>query len=576
MMKPASLLCNARIATLDAIRPEAEALLVADGRIAFAGARREAEQLAARLPGVQRIDLGGRCVVPGLFDLHAHLDREGLKLSHPPMAGMQSRRDVLERISKLAAASTAGEWIVTMPIGEPPFYFFPDTAAELAFYPTRDELDEAAPRNPVYIRPILGFWRWAPRRETLVSAANSAALQAVGLDEGVSPPSDSVVIERDRAGRMTGRFLETTTASILELLYFSRAVAFRPEDRVAGLARSQAIANRFGITSTLEGHGVETAVLEAYKALRADRSLTVRAELCFSPSWDALGEFELPEFLDRWAGWLSGPGVGDERLRLRGMFVNPLRAGDDRIRARCGCYTGFAGYNFDSALPEQRTPELLAELARRGVRAVGLSPRLFALYRETHSRHPISGQGWMVQHCGSLSAADIDTAKSIGIGISVLPVESIYKQASIARGDPALRHNWMPLRRLIDRGVRFSLASDNIPPSIFFAIWVCLARRDYLGEVLEDPDSPITRLEALKAATLWSAEMLGCADRRGSLAPGKDADLAVLSEHYFTCPVDSIRDITAHATMLGGEWVHVAPEAAAAIRAPGQMKEQRA
>lgn len=559
MMQP-KLIHNARIATLEPTCATADALLVRDGRLAYVGVRQEAEQLARSLPGLERVDVAGRCVVPGLFDMHAHLDREGLKLSHPPLAGLQSRTQVLEEIARLVAAARPGEWIVTMPIGDPPFYILPDSESEKALYPTRHELDEVAPNNPVYIRPILGFWRWAPRRETLVSAANTVALAAVRLDDHAVPSMDSAVFERDREGRLTGRFFETTTASVIELRYFAQQVAFSPEDRLRGLERAQSIAHSYGITSILEGHGAEVALIDAYKAMHARGALTVRAELSFSPSWSGLKEFDLSRFLDRWAGWLSGPGLGDDRFRVRGLFVNPALNPDDRIRASCGSYTGFAGYNFDSALPEDRTPELLAEMARLRIRAVGVSPRLFNLYRATHSRIPITGQRWLIQHCGPLSDDDLDTAKTTGIGLSVLPVQFIYKEAPALRRDRTEVRDWMPLRRLIDRGVRFSLASDNIPPSIFFAIWVCLARQDYLGGYLADPDGAISREEALKAATAWSAESLGCAERRGTLAPGKDADLAILSTDYFRCPLGEIRSITAVATMVGGEWVHITPE----------------
>lgn len=122
----------------------------------------------------------------------------------------------------------------------------------------------------------------------------------------------------------------------------------------------------------------------------------------------------------------------------------------------------------------------------------------------------------------------------------------------MGRGD----RGWMPLRRLVDRGVNFTLATDNIPPSLFFAMWLCLARRNLSGDAVPDPDGPLERIEVLKAATLWSAQALGCDGERGSLAPGKLADLAVLDRDILQCPLDDIRDATAVATMRGGEWVY--------------------
>ena len=544
----------------------AEALVVQGRKIAYVGSRQGAESLAAALPGCARIDLQGKRVIPGLFDMHAHLDREGLKLLYPPLTGVKSRHDVLERVADIARSAKPGEWIVTMPIGEPPFYFF-SAEDEQRLYPTRDELDEVVPSNPVYIRPILGFWRWSPLRETLISAANSAALHAVGLRDEASAPSPSVFLERDGSGRLTGRFFESTTASIVELSYFARRTAVGHEERVRALRQSQKIASGFGITTVFEGHGAETAVLNAYKSLRNNGELKVRSELAFSPSWSLLEKIDLPRFVDRWAGWLSDPGLGDDYLRVRGLFINALSSDDDRVRAQCGSYTGFAGYNFDSAIGDARLVDLLVALARANIRAVGLSRRLFQLYRATHSATPLSGKRWMVQHCGPLSEDEIDLTRDLGLGLTFLPVEHIFKQGYIPRDDARVAHDWMPMRRLADRGIPFSIATDNIPPSLFFAAWLCLARTDRYGHVVPDPDGPMRREDIFKAATIWSAEILGCDGQRGSLHAGKEADLAVLDTDVLTCPVDDIRDATALATMLGGEWVHVAPNAPVALQA---------
>ncbi|MGA2945657.1 MAG: amidohydrolase family protein, partial [Xanthobacteraceae bacterium] len=130
---------------MDATVPSPEALVTRGGCIAFIGDRRDAEEKAAKLPEVEVIDLRGRCVIPGLIDMHAHLDREGLKRRHPAMTGLSSRREVLERIEELASGMEDGEWLVTAPLGTPPFYFFDDPHVESDLYPTRWELDEVVP-----------------------------------------------------------------------------------------------------------------------------------------------------------------------------------------------------------------------------------------------------------------------------------------------------------------------------------------------------------------------------------------------------------------------------------------------
>lgn len=566
----AEILFNGRFATLSRNMPDA---LVVDGtRIAFVGSYRDAEAYAAQSdPAPRRHDIDGRCVIPGLIDMHAHLDREGLKQALPSMCGLRSRREVLERIAELTHVAEPGSWIVTMPIGEPPFYFFDSAEEEAALYPTRDELDEAAPLNPVYIRPILGFWRWAPLPETLISAANSAALAAAGLNDDTASPRPSVHLERDTAKRLTGRFFENTTASILELLYFSRAVRFSSDDRKAALRVSQTAALACGITTIYEGHGCEPAVVDAYEALHRQQALSIRAELAVSPRWQADRSESPAATVARRYAWLAEDGAGDDRLRVRGLFINPLVTPDDQIRS-CACgYTGIAGYNFDTGLAPAEAQDVVANAARLGIRCVGLSPALFRLFDTVADGS--GARGWTVQHCGHLPPEYAAIAQRRGLGLTFLPVEAIYKQGPLVRADTARLSDWVPLRRLIDAGQLVSLATDNIPSSLFFAIWCCLARRDWRGGVIPDPDGEISRSEALRLATLGAAECLGRADTLGSLAPGKSADLVVLDRDYFTCPLDEIPRIRSVATMVDGAWRYVDSDAPASIRDAVQALE---
>ncbi|MDF2115128.1 amidohydrolase family protein [Roseiarcaceae bacterium H3SJ34-1] len=553
------ILRNGDVLTMDSRQPRAEAIVIEAGRIVFAGSDADAAAMAKAGGPCAETDLAGHQVIPGLIDMHAHLDREGLKRGLHTMTGLRTRNAVLDRIAALARAAEDGAWIATAPIGEPPFFFFETEDAEQSLYPNRWELDEVSPRNPVYIRPILGFWRWSPWPERLVSAANSPALDAVGIDRDTVPPSPSVDIERDRSNRPTGRFFERTTASIIELKYFSKPLGFRPDQRREALLVSQQIALSAGVTTVFEGHGVEPAVLGAYRDLHDSNELAIRAEVSLSPSWGSAAQPD--RFIDRWLGWLGGDGVGDDRFRIKGLFVNPIVTADDAARAASGSYSGMAGYNFDSALAPPSFLPMLESLARNHIRAVGLTPRLFQSFDEAARRHKLSERGWLVQHCGHLPAEHAAIAARHRIGISFLPVEAMHKQAPTLCKDAAVAADFMPLRRLLDQGQAISIATDNIPASLFFAIWCCLARQDYRGHVQPDPDGDISREEALWIATMGGARCLGRDDRLGSISAGKAADLVVLDRDFCKCPLHEIPDIQSLATMVAGVWRHGDPRA---------------
>ena len=197
-MKPVRrplLLTKGKVITLDGESSICEALAIEGNRIVAVGRLDDVRSVAG--PDCDEIDVQGRAVIPGLIDTHAHMDREGLKSIGPSLAGCRTIDDVLQRIEIAARQAEPGEWIVTMPVGEPPFYWDGPAGLREQRLPNRRELDRVSPRNPVYIRPIWGYWRHAPKPECIVSAANSLALAATGLTAATPFPSGTVEPEID-------------------------------------------------------------------------------------------------------------------------------------------------------------------------------------------------------------------------------------------------------------------------------------------------------------------------------------------------------------------------------------------
>ena len=542
------------ILTLDRSARVAQALAVAGERVLALGT--SAEMLALAGPAARRVDLAGRTVVPGLIDAHAHLDREGLKALGPSLGGARSIDDVLQKIEALVRAAAPGQWIVTMPLGDPPYYFdVPDVLRERRF-PTRWELDRVAPRNPVYIRAIWGYWR---HTLPLVSIANSEALRLAGITRETLPPWGGVQIDKDWAtGEPNGLLVEWTYMPLVELTLLAAAPRFTLEDRVRALGLSQRAYNACGTTSTYEGHGIAGEVLAAYESVARRGGLTVRPHLVVSPSWGAGDPAAVAGELDRWRARIAGRGTGDDVLRVSGLYAEAGPTPDNVVRARARPYTGWAGFNFDSALPRARLREVLLAAARSDIRVASFTTDLLPLYEEVNREVPIRDRRWVLGHLSVLSDDEIGRIRDLGVVCSTHTNRYLFKEGAILAGRVGTAHEdtIVPLRKLRAAGVHVALATDNVPVSLFHPVWHCVARLDrYAGRAIA-PGQALTREEALRACTNEGAYLLRDEDRRGSLEPGKLADLAVLSDDPLACALARLPEITADLTLVGGRVVH--------------------
>ncbi len=556
-MRPAMnadlIITNAKTVTLDPDARIVAGVAIADGRFVAVGSNDEVAALAGE--ATRRIDAGGKLVVPGLIDGHAHMDREGLKDMLPTLADCASIGDVLKRIAEIAERTPAGEWIVTMPIGEPPFYEgVPGCLAENRF-PTRQELDSVAPDHPVYIRPIWGHWR---NTLPLVSVANTMALEKAGITRDTLPPVPSIQIDKELAtGEPSGILYEFTYKPIVEKTLMSCIPRFTLDDRITGLKRSMEIYNSFGTTSVFEGHGIAGEVFAAYQHVHESGDATVRASLMFSPAWSSTAVDDVCDLLIDWGRWLARKGLGDDMLRMAGLYTESDVSEENRLRALCGPYTGWAGFNFDSCLPEDVMVEMMVEAARLGVRVGSFSPRILDLYEQVNTRAPITDQRWLIEHVGIFTADEIKRVADLGL------VLQAYSSKWIAQDGEGLRATMgeaatdqiLPLRDLIDAGVHVSLATDNVPPTLFVPIGHAVSRLTDAGKVL-GPGQAISRHEALACASREGAWLSFEEDSKGTIEVGRHADLAILSEDLLDVDAARIPDIRADVTVTAGKVVY--------------------
>jgi predicted amidohydrolase YtcJ len=375
----------------------------------------------------------------------------------------------------------------------------------------------------------------------------------------------SVAIQKDDNGDPTGVFVEQDFAPLAELIWFRDAARFTDADRLRTLPESAKAYHSFGTTSIFEGHGVASELLRAYRRIHAEGKLTMRATLALSPNWTAAGNAPLDAFVEAWLGWLGEPGLGDDVLKMGGLYVHLGRTAADDARATAGPYTGWAGFNSNHGLPRDRVKELLIHCAKNDIRPTCITGRtgldMLDLYEEVDKDIPLKGRRWVVSHIDVISPRDIERIVKMGLVLTTQTNNYLYK--SLARNAAELKpeqHNdIVPLKSLCEAGVPVSLATDNTPITLWHPVQHTVVRKAFGTDRTFGERQSLSRMEALRCAIANGAYLTFDEAKKGSLEAGKFADLAVLSANPLTVPADQLSAITAQMTMVGGAIVHETP-----------------
>jgi predicted amidohydrolase YtcJ len=439
------------VLVLDRAGSVAEAVAVADGRIVYAGRRDEVMEL--RGPQTPVHDFGSSTLIPGFNDTHAHSDSLGLKTIRPSLQGAKSIADILDQIRKLVAASKPGKWIVTMPVGEPPYYWQADKSLAEGRLPNRHDLDSVAPRNPVYIASPSGFWGEPPCFMIL----NSLALRLNGIDRTTKPRVDGVDIIHDASGEPTGVIVERNYMRMAEPDLLPAVPRFSLQDRIEGLRRSLRIYHEKGTTSVYEGHGCSSDVVTSFRELREREELTLRSGLVMSPAW--IGTAEAEYAMRHWLSFARGRGLGDEWLKISGVFVgyggNPQF--NNLLRKDMGD-TGWSG-----GVPSVNTASDFEELCmlagKYNLRLHALASdklhELVPILERVAKHYPIGERRWVVEHISKASERDLQAIKSMGVAVTLIPAHYLWKVGhSFANLDDQQLDLLSPARRLSELGVR--------------------------------------------------------------------------------------------------------------------------
>ena len=522
-----TILVNGKIVTVDAQSSVREAIAIRDGRVAALGSSADMRKLAG--PQTRVLDLQGRTVIPGLIDSHLHAIRAAQTFAtEVNWIGAPSLVDALARITAASKSMKPGAWLIVA--GGWNVQQFAENRR-----PTQAELVAAAPNNPVYVQLGYGWAMLTP-----------AALQALNIASDAEVPSGGK-LERDANGQPTGA-ISGGQGAIIAL--FDRLPKPTFEQQVDGTKKFFRELNRLGLTGVYDPGG-NNLLPEDYQAVfkvwrQGDMTVRVAYTLCGNV---AGGEFDEIKNLVA----LLPQGFGDDMLHFGGL--------GERITAAMN------NNNRPSEAEKAKYYEIVKWAADRGLSltmhwnndaSVG---QLLDIFERVNRETPIGALRWSIAHLNDASANSLRRMKALGIGWTVQDAMYFGGDGYVQQAGAEAARRVPPVETGKKLGVPIGGGTDAhrvASYNPFTSLQWFLDGKTVSGHAIRGPEETPDRMDALRFYTLGSAWFSFDEKKRGSLEPGKFADLAVLSKDYLTIPVSDVHGIESVLTMVGGKVVYAA------------------
>ena len=510
---------------------ETSALALWKGRVLAAGSAEELDALVG--PETRRIDLRGRLAVPGFCDAHEHLIPIGLGLVEldfkPPKATTIAQ--IVEAVKAEATRLGPGHWI----IGRGYDHFHLDVKR----HPLRDELDRAAPNNPVYIRRTCGH----------MGVANTRALAAANIPEGVNDPPGGA-FERSE-GRLTGLVQERAQEVVYRAMPKpNRAHLIDAIERAGRHCLSQ------GITSVVDaGVGLRAKFQEwfAYQEAKRTGRLPVRSYLSFTGGPDgALAEAQANGLIT---------GVGDEMMRVGPVKFWADGSAGGRTAAMSEPYRCCGNEKGMLCFEDREMEEMVLDVHAAGyqiaIHAIGdaaIEQAIVAVDKAL-KKVPKADARPRIEHCGFVTDRQIGEMRRLGMIPSPQPV-FIHEFGDLyvdVLGEARSNASY-PMRRWHDRGLRPAAGSDAPVSSDdpLIGLHVMVTRKTDRGRVLGSSET-LPLADALHTYTANGAYSAFAEAERGTLQPGMLADVAVVDRDLFKSDAAELLEAKVDLTILGGE-----------------------
>jgi len=530
------ILRNAAVYTLDSSRPWAEAVAIAGGKIVFVGASSEAEKY--RVEGTKVLDLAGKMVLPGFQDSHVHLISGGMELALCDLNDLQTKEQILARIRAYAAENPEKDWITgggwALPV-------FPEAN------PSKEELDAIVSDRPAFLSAADGHSAWV----------NSRALELAGITEKTADPEDGHIERKPGANEPSGALREAAMGIVSRLIPEPTA-----EEYLEGLRAGLALANRFGITSIIEA-SADDRILDAYAEFdrRGDLSVRVLASIYVDPEKGPAQVDDLAKKREQYHGrilkataakiFIDGVIESHTAALLEPYLDRPDDRGKPILEAeefnRLAAALDKAGFQIHVHAIGDRAIRMTLDAMEEAGRANG--PR--------DARHHIC-------HLELIDPADVPRFGGLGVvanfqALWAYPDTYITKLTEPILG-PERSARLYPIGSVVRSGGIYAGGSDWSVSSLnpLAAIQVAVTRRDP-----EEPPGPawlpqeLIDLPTAVAAYTANGAFLSFEEKtRGSIEPGKTADLVVLDRNLFKIPPEEIHRVRVVLTVLEGKVVY--------------------
>ncbi len=522
------LLYNANIHTLDSSNPHASAILIAGGRIIATGTKDQLESLAHGK--VEKQDMKGATILPGLTDAHIHMQFYSLGLSKVDCE-TKTKEECLRRVGERARTLKPGEWVLGHGWQQNDWD---------GNFPTAAELDAVAPNNPVYLTAKSLHAAWA----------NTSALKLANVTDETPDPKDGA-IQRDANGKATGILLETAMALV-------NAAVPKPTtaEIEAAMLNAQSVLWKMGITGIHDFDRRDSFM--ALQSLRAQGKLKLR--VCKNLPVESVAQ----------ANDLGlRTGFGDETLWLGSVKAFMDGALGPRTAAMFQPYEGE---------PENRgilnmDGEELFEHARKAA-DVGLSMTVHAIgdkanhevlnafeqLRKYETQNNLPHLRHRIEHVQVIHPDDAPRLAKLNVIASMQPIHATSDMYAADRywgARAKLSYAW---RTQLNYGAVLAFGSDAPveSPNPFWGLYAAITRQRADGSPSADgwyPAEKLTLAEALSGYTIGAAYTANAENRLGKLAENYHADLIVLTDDPFKISPADLLTMSPSAVMMNGDWV---------------------